>query len=110
MKKYRIEDFMRGWFIGNFEPSLLKKDFEVGLLSFDKEHIHTPHFHKKNTEFNLVISGKVRINDQIFVEGDIFIIEPYVVSHEVEYLEKTKLLVVRDYSDPIDKFLYKTIE
>ena len=31
MKKFRIEDMSRGWFIGDFEPAAFKtKNFEVG--------------------------------------------------------------------------------
>ena len=30
MKKARLEDFVRGWFIGDFEPSMLKTDAAEG--------------------------------------------------------------------------------
>ena len=34
MKK-NVSDFTKGWFIGNFEPSLLKsKDFEVAIKEY----------------------------------------------------------------------------
>lgn len=109
MEKYNINDFRRGWFIGNFEPSLLKANFEVGLQKSKAGDSHDDHFHKKNTEYNLVVSGKIKINDDIFVKDDVFIIKPYTVSHGVEYLEDTEILVVRDMSDPSDKYIYKLI-
>jgi len=37
MKLHKLDDMVRGWFIGNFEPSVLKtKKFEVGILSHKK--------------------------------------------------------------------------
>ena len=110
MKLDRIENFKRGWFIGNFEPSLLKTNFEVGLQQSKKGQTHDNHFHKLSTEYNLVISGEIKLNDKILKKGDIFIIEPYEVSHDVEYLTDTEILVIRDMSDPKDKYVYKIIE
>ena len=44
MKRARIEDMVKGWFIGHFEPSLLKTDqFEVGLLQRSKGPETPPH-------------------------------------------------------------------
>ena len=41
MKQAHIKDFVKGWFVGNFEPSLLQANFEVGF------HQHTAgEFHK----------------------------------------------------------------
>ena len=31
MKKYKLDDMKGGWFVGNFEPSVMKADFEVGI-------------------------------------------------------------------------------
>ena len=37
MKIKKINDMWRGWFIGDFEPSVLKtKEFEVGVLTHKK--------------------------------------------------------------------------
>ena len=41
----------RGWFIGDFEPSVLKtKDFEVGVLVHPKGEKWPAHFHPVCTE------------------------------------------------------------
>ena len=40
MNSYKLEDFTKGWFIGNFEPTLFNDDFEVGIKEYksgDKE-------------------------------------------------------------------------
>lgn len=37
MKKYKINDFKKGWVIGNFEPSIFKSiDFEFGVKFYKK--------------------------------------------------------------------------
>ena len=37
MKKFKFENFIRGWLIGNFEPSILKtKEIEVGIKHYKK--------------------------------------------------------------------------
>jgi len=108
MKAGRIEDFKKGWFIGNFEPSLLKADFEVAIQHYKKGEVHNDHFHKKTTEYNVVLDGVIKINEQEFVEGDIFIIKPYVVS-QASYLTDVRLLVVKTESDPKDKYEFELI-
>jgi hypothetical protein len=107
MEKHRLEEFKGGWFIGNFEPSLLKRDFEVGLHRYQKGEIRESHFHKKITEYNLMISGQIRINDLIFEKGDIFIIEPYTVSNDILALTDCEILIVKDGSDTKDKYTYE---
>lgn len=99
----KITDFKRGWFIGNFEPSLLKRDFEVGLRWNDKGDKVDRHYHKLGTEYVVFAGGKHRINDQVFGDGDMTIIRPYM-SSEYECLEPGYCLTVRDHSDPGDKF------
>ncbi len=103
MKTARIEDFIKGWFVGNFEPSLLKANFEVGLHQHRAGEFHQDHFHKRGTEINLVVEGEIKINGKVFVSGDIFVLEPYEIS-QCEYLTDVKLVVVRNLSDPDDKF------
>ena len=36
MEKYKVEDFFKGWFIGDFSPSLFKNThFEVAVKFFE---------------------------------------------------------------------------
>lgn len=103
MKTARLTDFTNGWLIGNFEPSLMKANFEVGLKTHEKGEFHRDHFHKLYTEFNLVIEGTMIVNGKEFTAGDIFVLYPYEIS-QVEYLTDVKVLVARDGSDPTDKY------
>ena len=108
MKKAHIDDFFKGWFVGNFEPSLLKANFEVGFHQHVAGEHHQDHFHKLGTEINLMVEGRIKINDQEFGPGDIFVLEPFELS-QCEYLTDVKLVVVRNISDPNDKFEVKLI-
>lgn len=105
-----INDFINGWFIGNFEPTLLKtENFEVAHHFYKKEFRSVPHMHKVATEYNYIISGKVRIDEKILWRGDMFIYEPGDVS-DVVFLEDTDLLIIKTPSLPNDKYLINTIK
>ena len=51
-----------------------------------------------------VLEGKVKINEEIYVKGDVFIIEPneVVLPH---FLEETRIVVVKTISDVNDKYI-----
>jgi hypothetical protein len=109
MKKYHIDQFFKGWFVGNFEPAILKENFEVGVITHTKGEFHQDHFHKEATEINLVLFGSVKINGEIFNENEIFVLSPYEVS-QAEFITDVKILVVRDKSNPQDKYPFTVID
>jgi quercetin dioxygenase-like cupin family protein len=77
MKKNNLNNMVKGWFVGNFEPSLLKtNDVEVGIKEYKKGDYEVSHHHKIATEITVIISGKVKMNHQIYNKGDIIVIEP----------------------------------
>lgn len=105
MKISKIQDFINGWFIGNFEPSLYKQsDFEVAYHVYPQGYTAPLHYHKIAIEFNFIITGKVKIKENILTSGDIFVYEPNEVS-EVEFLEQTSLIIIKTPSAPEDKYL-----
>ena len=94
----------RGWFIGDFEPSVLKtKDFEVGVLEHKKGEYWKAHLHKESTEYNLLLEGKMTIQKTRIEAGDIFIIEKGEVADPV-FQEDCKVLVIKTPSSPKDKY------
>lgn len=105
--KANLKDFYRGWIIGKFDPSLLAADFEVGITEHKQGEPHQDHFHKKFIEINVVLEGSVKINNQVYHKDDIFVLYPYEVSI-AEFLTDVKILVVRNGSDPTDKFNFRT--
>jgi quercetin dioxygenase-like cupin family protein len=107
MEIYRIEEFFRGWFIGNFKPAVYETDqFEIGLLSHKKDEVWPTHFHKIATEYNLLISGSMTLNGTQINVGDLFIIKPGEIA-DPKFLEDCKILVVKTPSIPGDKYEVK---
>jgi quercetin dioxygenase-like cupin family protein len=105
MKIEKIKNFKNGWFIGNFEPSLFKtENFEVSVQFHAKGFIGVKHYHKKSTEYNLILKGKINICGNELSKGDIFIFSPNEIS-ESFFMEDTEILVVKNFSDPSDKYL-----
>lgn len=77
LEKFNLDDMIKGWFIGNFEPSLFKtNDFEVGVKKYKMGEVENSHFHKIATEFTVIISGQVEMNKVVYQENDIIKIIP----------------------------------
>ena len=105
MDKFRFEDMKRGWFIGDFEPSAYKtKNFEVAVGHHKKGEIWDKHYHKLATEITVILEGKVKINDEFYVKGDVFVIEPDEIIHP-HFIEETHIVVVKTISDVNDKYI-----
>lgn len=104
MKKYKLDKFTRGWFIGNFEPSLFKTEqFEVAIKQYKKGDKETPHIHKVADEFSVVVKGSCKFNGEIFSVGDIIHIEPGEIA-EFEALEDCVTTVIKTPSVIGDKY------
>jgi quercetin dioxygenase-like cupin family protein len=100
----KIADYMRGWFIGDFEPTVLRtKDFEVGVLSHHKGEHWASHYHKDSVEYNVLISGKMIIRGQELNSGDVFVFEKGEIADPV-FLEDCTVVCVKVPSIPSDKF------
>ena len=105
MRTARLEDMIKGWFIGNFDPTLIKiEEVEVAVKKYIKGEYESRHYHKIATEITVIVSGRVRMNGVEYSEGDIIIIEPYE-STDLEALENTINTVVKFPSATDDKYL-----
>ena len=77
MKVSKINEMTKGWFVGNFSPSLYKtNDVEVAVKSYDAGDYEPAHYHKIATEITVVISGSVKMNGITYNVGDVITIEP----------------------------------
>lgn len=104
LKIKNIKEFVNGWFIGNFSPTLLKtENFEVAHHFYPKGFKGTKHTHKIGTEYNYIISGNLIVSGKMLDAGDIFVYEPNDVS-DVVFLENTNLIIVKTPSIPGDKY------
>lgn len=105
MKKYLLGEMKRGWFIGDFTPTILKTQaVEVAVKQYEKGDCEDRHYHKIATEITVIIHGKVRMNGQIYGAGDILVIEPQE-SVDFEVLENVTTVVVKCPGVQNDKFL-----
>ena len=104
MKTYKIKDMHEGWFIGDFNPSVLKtKEFEVCHKIHEKNEKWPIHYHKIATEINYLIRGKMSIQEKLLLEGDIFILEPGEIADPI-FHERCELIVVKTPSLVDDKY------
>jgi len=77
MKVARLDDMVRGWFVGAFSPTALSTDVcEVAVQRFKAGDASAAHVHSIATEVTLVLSGRVRMVGREFGPGDIILIEP----------------------------------
>jgi dTDP-glucose pyrophosphorylase len=101
----RLETMFRGWYIGNFEPTVYKtKDFEVGYLLHKKGEIWPVHYHKYTTEVNLLTKGKMILNDLELNENDIFVINKGEIACPI-FLEYCYIICIKIPSVPGDKII-----
>ena len=105
MKVSKLKNMKDGWFVGNFEPSAYKtSNFEACYKVHPKGDVWDYHYHKESTEINLLIKGKMKIQDQILESGDIFVIPPYEIA-DPEFIEDCELVILKTPSNTKDKYV-----
>ena len=105
MKRHAIENFVGGWFIGNFSPSLHSNSyFEVCLKRYPKGSTEPSHYQKLATEYTVIISGTCRVGTSEFGPNEIIEIEPGE-SAGFEALQDVVLVAIKVPSIPDDKVL-----
>lgn len=105
MKHAKLEEMVKGWFVGDFEPTMLKTNqFEVAVKQYKKGDSEEKHFHKIATEITVVASGRVLMCDKEWKAGDIILLEPGEETAFVA-LEDTITAVVKSPSIHGDKYL-----
>lgn len=104
MKVSSLDDMIKGWFVGDFEPTVLKsKDFEVAVKSYAKGESEEAHFHKIATEITVIVSGLVRMVDREWGPGAIITLEPGSVTDFLA-IEDSVTVVVKTPSVMGDKY------
>jgi quercetin dioxygenase-like cupin family protein len=105
MKLHKLDDMVKGWFVGHFTPTVLTTDaFEVGVKMYKKGDREAAHHHKLATELTVVATGRVTMFGREFGPGDIVTVEPGE-STAFEALEDTVTVVVKTPSLPNDKYV-----
>jgi quercetin dioxygenase-like cupin family protein len=105
MKTSNLNAMTKGWFIGHFEPTMFKtKEVEVAVKHYAQGDHEARHFHKVATEFTVIISGRVRMNQIEYEPGTIIQIEPGEET-DFEALADTVSVVVKLPGYNNDKYL-----
>ncbi|MEI6233494.1 MAG: hypothetical protein WCT04_10605 [Planctomycetota bacterium] len=77
MRVERLENMIKGWFVGGFSPTVLQTEaVEVAVKHYKAGDNEGPHYHKLATEVTVIVAGQVLMNGVTYVAGDIIRIEP----------------------------------
>lgn len=104
MKIFRLEEMTKGWFVGNFDPAVIKTEAaEVAVKSYSAGAHEPRHMHKVAPEITLIVSGLVRMNGAEHSSGDIILIDPGEAT-DFEALTDVTTVVVKLPSVAGDKY------
>jgi len=105
MKVGHLGSMVKGWFVGNFEPTAYRTNAcEVGIKTYVKGDKDDLHHHKIATEITVIQKGKVRMNGCVYETGDILVIHPNNAT-DFEVLEDTTTVVVKVPGASNDKYM-----
>jgi quercetin dioxygenase-like cupin family protein len=105
MEKHNLKDMSKGWFVGNFLPSVLStEEVEVAVKEYPPKFSEEWHYHKVATEITVIVSGEVEMNGQRFKKGDIIVISPGEGT-DFKALTETVTTVVKIPGASNDKYL-----
>jgi hypothetical protein len=105
MLSFKLQDMIKGWFVGDFTPTALKtQSCEVAVKHYQAGDHEAEHFHKIATEITVVVSGSVAMKGQAWGPGDIIVLEPGE-STDFRALTDAVNVVVKLPGAPNDKYL-----
>lgn len=94
MLKSKLNEMIGGWFIGNFDPSLLKtNDVEVAVKDYKPGDYDVEHYHRIGTEYTVIVKGKVKMLGVEYSEGTILTIPPMESTDFLALTEATTVVV-----------------
>ncbi|WP_430428593.1 hypothetical protein [Maribacter litoralis] len=104
MEKKSLLEMTKGWVVGNFEPTAYRTNHvEVAVKRYKKGEFENSHYHKVATEITTIVSGKVKMNNKIYIEDDIIVINP-LESTDFFALENTVTTVIKIPGANNDKY------
>lgn len=105
MKSAKLEDMVGGWFVGAFCPTALKTNScEVAVKTYKAGAKEAAHYHAVATEVTLIFSGRVRMCQREWGDGDIIVLDPRDVT-DFEALTDVVSVVVKVPGVLNDKYL-----
>ncbi len=105
IEQFKLDDMVKGWFIGAFEPTLHHtNDMEVGVKTYKAGDYEGAHHHKIATEYTVIINGTVEMSGVQYSNGDILKIVPGV-STDFKALTDVTTVVVKVPGANNDKYI-----
>lgn len=105
LRSHCLDGFVGGWLVGHFEPALFfSQDVEVAVKNYRAGEMEQRHHHKIATEYTVIAKGKVRMNGQEYVSGQIVQVDPGQAT-DFHAIEDTITLVIKTPSVANDKYL-----
>ena len=94
LERHKLDDFTRGWFVGNFSPTLIPTDAaEVAVQRYPAGAHQPKHVHRAATELTLVVSGHARMNGEDIGAGEIIRVPPGTAADFEAVTEVTTVVV-----------------
>lgn len=100
MEEFDLKNMTKGWFVGDFVPSVLRTtEFEVAIKTYKAGESEPGHFHRVATEITVVVSGKVSMCGKQWGPGSIIKLSPeeatdfYAQEDSVTVVVKTPSLI-----------------
>ena len=98
-----VDSFVRGWFIGDFEPSIIRtKTWEVALLRHNKGEKWDFHYHAQADEVNVLLNGRMMLNGYEIRARNVFTIPKKQIACPL-FLEDCLILCIKTPSVIGDK-------
>ncbi|HWE09010.1 MAG TPA: hypothetical protein VG325_06635 [Solirubrobacteraceae bacterium] len=77
MIRHRLDEMVRGWFIGDFDPAVHhSSDVEIAIKHYVAGGSEERHVHKVATEVTAVVSGTVRMDGHELHAGEMITLSP----------------------------------
>jgi anti-sigma factor ChrR (cupin superfamily) len=77
MIQHQLDDMVRGWFVGDFEPVAHRSaEVEVAIKHYVAGDTEPRHVHKISTELTAVIAGSIQMDGRDLGPGDILTLAP----------------------------------
>ena len=105
MNSAKLQDMVGGWFVGAFSPAALETvGCEVAVKTYKAGAKEAAHYHAIATEVTLIVSGRVRMCERVWGDGDIIVLNPTDIT-DFEALSDVVSVVVKVPGALNDKYL-----
>jgi mannose-6-phosphate isomerase-like protein (cupin superfamily) len=94
MRHARLQDMVKGWFVGDFSPAVMRStDCEVAVKHYAAGDHEAVHHHRVATEITLIVSGEVEMMGRRWSAGDIVVVEPGEATDFVAHTDAVNVVV-----------------